>query len=447
MPKLLLANPYSRAMAARLQDIPKQVTPYYDAMADRLLWTLAVDDIAVVAGSVKKEFLSYMCAVLGMQPDSISVLSLADYESANWYPGHNPGLVADLRSRISSRRPVGDWRISCYIRDRDVAAWERVLGMSDAASDAFADNMAEMMNTKSVFRVLARAAGFPIADGRVVTHGDELYDAVAELLAVTGAVIVKQDMNSGGDGNVFVTSDPDIRGDGARWSVQVAGRDTAEIRRTLSEVGLGDPPDIPAGCAPGKYVVEVFHPHSLSFYAELDVPRDGPPRLCNYGDLRMTPLWSGFEIPARRLTTEQREQLCIQALRLARLAQSIGYSGHFDCDAILTREGELIFNEFNGRAGGATHMDVLCRRLLGTDYLDEVVLLTRNAVRSPAFHKLMLALDDDSLHFERERGAGIIVTQDNTAHTGTIEYISIGRTHAEAAFYEHRLEEILRRSV
>jgi hypothetical protein len=434
-------------MAARLQDIPEDVAPYYDAMADRLLWTLAGGDIAVVPGPVKKDFLSYMCDILGLRPDSISVLSLTDYESMSWYPGHNPSLVADLLARVKRPRPDNDWQVTCYIRDRDIVGWERVLGVSDASSDVFAQNMAELMNTKSVFRALAGSAGFQIADGRVVTCGDELYDAVTELLAVTGAVIVKQDQNSGGDGNVFVTLDPGIRGDGARWSVQVAGLEGAVIKNALTEVGLGDKPDPPAGCAPAKYIVEVFHPHSLSFYVELDVPREGPPRVCNYGDLRMTPLWSGFEIPARLLTEGQRSQLCTQAQLLAGLAQSLGYAGPLDCDAIVTPEGRLILNEFNGRAGGATHMDALCRRLLGVDYLDKVVLLTRNSVPSPEFHKLMPLLHDDSLHFQRQRGAGIIITQDNTLETGTIEYIAIGRTRDEAAAYEQRLENILQSSV
>lgn len=443
MPKILLSNPNSRAMAARPQDIPEDVAPYYDAMADRLLWTLTEGDIAVVPGPIKKDFLFYMCEVLGLRPNSISVLSLSDYDSASWYPGHNPGLLADLRMRMNRPQLGTDWHVSCYIRDRDIMRWEAVLGVSDVSSDAFAQNMAELMNTKSVFRVLAHSAGFPIAEGRVVTRGDELYDAVTELLAVTGGVIVKQDQNSGGDGNVFVTLDPNLRGAGARWSVQVTSAESAVIRNALAEVGLGDQPDSPGGCAPAKYIVEVYHPDALSFYAELDVPREAPPRLCNYGDLRMTPLWSGFEIPSFRLSAVQREKLCTQARQLAGLAQSIGYAGHLDCDAILNRDGELIFNEFNGRAGGATHMDALCQRLLGPDYLDNTVLLTQNSVRSPEFYRLMLLLDADALHFRREQGAGIIITQDNTAETGTIEYIAIGRTRDEAAAYEQRLEDIL----
>lgn len=446
MPKIVLSNPNSRAMVARTQDIPEDIAPYYYAWADRLLWTLTDGDIAVVPGPVKKDFLSYMCNVLELRSSSISVLSMADYDSVSWYPWHNPSLMTDLLTSIRHAQR-DDWRVSCYIRDRDIVRWENVLGVADTSSDVFAQNIAELMNTKSVFRVLARSAGVPIADGRVVTRGDELYDAVTELLPVTGAVVVKQDQNSGGDGNVFVTLDPHIHGAGARLSVHAASPEATVIRKALVDAGFGHQPDPPAGCGLAKYVVEVFHPHSPSFYAELDVPQNAPPRLCNYGDARMTPVWSGFEIPTRRLTGKQREELCTQALLLAGLAQSIGYAGSFDCDAILTQEGRLIFNEFNGRVGGATHMDVLCRRLLGPGYLDEVVLLTRNAVRSPEFYRLMMLLDDNSLHFQRERGIGIIIAQDNTAETGTMEYIAIGRTRDEAAAYEERLEALLRRSV
>ncbi|MFG3020213.1 peptide ligase PGM1-related protein [Streptomyces sp. NPDC048254] len=68
-------------------------------------------------------------------------------------------------------------------------------------------------------------------------------------------------------------------------------------------------------------------------------------------------------------------------------------------------------------------------------------------MRSPEFHRLLLLLDGEALHFRREQGAGIIITQDNTTETGTVEYIAIGRTRDEAAAYERRLEDILQISV
>jgi Pre ATP-grasp domain/PGM1 C-terminal domain len=447
MPKILLSNSTSRAMAARLDDIPADIFPFYDAIADRLLWTLAPGDIAVVPGPVKESFLSYLCYTVELDRDSISVLSLADFGPPSWYPRHSPRLAKYLRSRINSSGPGVDWNVSCYIRDRDIVQWERILGPPDATSDLFAQNMAELVNTKSLFRVLARSAGLPIADGRVVNRGDELYDAVAELLPVTGTVIVKQDQNSGGDGNVVVTLDPGLRFAGARSSVPVASLQTAVIRSALETVQVGDQPTTPAGCAPAKYVVEVFHPNALSFYAELDIPPDSPPRLCNFGDMVNTSEWLSYEIPPPQLSSEQRKELGTQAQLVAALAQAIGYVGRLDCDAILTEKGEIIFNEFNGRSGAATHIDIIARRLLGPDYLDKHVILARYAVRSPQFGEVISFLGAESLRFSRERSAGIIVTQDNTLKTGTIEYLAIGRTRDEAAAYDQRMADYLRSPV
>ena len=445
MPRVLLSNPFSHAMAARPDDIPDDVAPYYDAMADRLLWTLGPGDVAVVPGPVNHRFLSYMCDLLGFDSEQLTTLSLTDHASSSWYPGANPKLVAEVLDATDRLGRDQDWRVTCYIRDRHIVAWERALGMTDAASAAFAENVAEMLNTKSVFRAVARAAGFPIAGGRVVAGGAELIDAVTELLATTGVVIVKQDMNSGGDGNVVVTRPGRGSGavPGARSVLTVDGPGREDVERALSGRHLADPADAPVGYGPAAYVVEVFHPRSPSFYVEMEVPRDGPVRLSNYGESRMTPLWSGFEIPPRTLGAEHTRQLCTGARQLAELSRSFGYVGNLDCDAIITEDDEMIFNEFNGRVGGATHIDALCGRILGPDYLDEKVLLTQNAVPSPGFDDLMRRLDAALLHFDRGRGAGVIIAQDNTAATATVEYVVVGRTRDEAVEYEAGLQRVL----
>ncbi|MFP5023474.1 preATP grasp domain-containing protein [Pseudonocardia phyllosphaerae] len=445
MPRVLLANPFSHAMAARPEDIPDDVVPYYDAMADRLLWTLGPGDVGVVPGPVNHRFLSYMCDLLGFAPEQLTMLSLTGYESSSWYPGANPKLVADVADAVDRLGRDRDWHVTCYIRDRHVVAWERALGTADAASAAFADNVAEMLNTKSIFRAVARAAGFPIADGRVVAGGAELVDTVTELLATTGVVIVKQDMNSGGDGNVVIARPGRVGAvaPGARSVLTVDGPGREDVERALSGRHLADPTAAPVGYGPAAYVVEVFHPRCSSFYVEMEVPRDGPVRLSNYGESRMTPLWSGFEIPPRTLGSEHTELLCTGARQLAELSRSFGYVGNLDCDAIVTEDGEMIFNEFNGRVGGATHIDALCTRILGPGYLDERILLTSNAVPSPGFDDLVRGLDAASLHLDRGRGAGVIIAQDNTVATGTVEYVVVGRTREEAEEYEAGLRRVL----
>jgi hypothetical protein len=128
--------------------------------------------------------------------------------------------------------------------------------------------------------------------------------------------------------------------------------------------------------------------------------------------------------------------MCALAVRLGTAARSAGYHGLMNCDAIITEDGRLLFSEFNGRAGGASHLDTLCRRLLGEDFLDEFVLLSQCSVPSPGFEELLGVLDREDLHFDPGRKAGILVLQDNTAHTGTIEYLAIGHDLAQATEFE-----------
>ncbi|NQE90861.1 peptide ligase PGM1-related protein [Nocardia terpenica] len=429
-------------MTARPQDIPEDVVPFYDAIADRLLWMLDEGDAAVVPGPVKEEFVAYLCDVLGVPAETISVSSLRANGVADWYPGHHTDLITNLRKVIDGNRSA-EWTVECYIRDREIIAWETELSARGRAASTFAQGIAELMNTKSVFRNLAQAAGAPIAEGRVATRGDELIDAVIDLLAKTGAVIVKQDQNSGGDGNALITTDKSIPSIGAYRSLRITRSDSAAVRSALAEAGLHEEVEVPSGCCPAKYVVEVYHPRSRTFYVELHIPEHSAPYLLNYGDMRMSPLWSGFEIPAQGLPAAQHARLCADAQQLAVLAQRVGYHGLINCDAIIDQHGEILFTEFNGRAGGCTHIDIIARRLLGEDYLRNYVLLTQNAVKSPAFSKLLTLLADASLLFCRDRRAGIIVAQDNTAVTGTIEYIAIGRDHDEALDYEHRLQVAL----
>jgi Pre ATP-grasp domain/PGM1 C-terminal domain len=424
-------------MAARIEDVPPDVLPFYDAMSDRLLWTMSDGDFVVVNGPVKERFLSYLCGVLSVDPESIYVRSLRYDGMPSWYPRDNPALMKELHNAVGGGG-AACWSVECYIRDRAIVQWERALGLDDASSDVFADGMAELMNTKSVFRAIARSSGVPIAEGRVAVRGEELCDVVVDLLAVTGAVIVKQDQNSGGDGNAVLTLDRDIAGLGARDRVVVKSRDRTRVAEALDSVGLGPPRVVPKGCGPAKLVVETYHPRASAYYVEIDVPSTGPVRVRNHGLMRMLPLWVGFEIPAHDLTAEETDRMCALAVRLGTAAQSVGYHGLMNCDAIRTEEGRLLFSEFNGRAGGATHLDTLCRRLLGEHFLDEFVLLSRCSVPSPAFTELLAIMDREALHFDPDRKAGVLVVQDNTAQTGTIEYLVIGQDLAQAHGFEER---------
>ncbi|QEU91318.1 peptide ligase PGM1-related protein [Streptomyces kanamyceticus] len=447
MPKILFANPNSRAMVARPEDIPVDVRPFYDVIGDRLLWSLESGDIAVIPGPVNKDFLGYLADTLGLLPEEFTVLSLRDHASASWYPDSNPGLVEELRDRIAASGVGADaWTVGCYLHDRDVARWETLLGVGHVEARPFAQNMVELVNTKSVFRALALAAGVPVPEGRVTDPGAELIDAVTELMPRTGSVIVKQDQNSGGDGNVLVTTDPDVVGLGAYRVLRIAGTGRARVRDALAEVGLAEPPVLPRYTAGARIVVEVYHPYAKTLSSELYVPTHTAPVLLNYGDMRMEPVWKGYVFPPQDLAGPDHAQLCADSQQIALLAQRIGYHGLINIDAVLDQRGRMLYTEFNGRAGGATNIDVIARRLLGADYLRTHVVVSHNSLPARSLGELLAHLRAAGQLFSAERGHGVIVATDSTQTTGTVELVSIGLDRAQAEGLEAEVEEHLRRA-
>ncbi|MFQ6332114.1 peptide ligase PGM1-related protein [Nocardia sp. CWNU-33] len=446
MPKVVLANPHSRAMTARPDDLPPASWLGCYVEAARMLWSLDVADIAVLPGPVDKEFLSYLTAMLDICGEGPAVLSMQDYRSIEWNPRANPELFAAVRDRISSSGfDRSDWTMSCYVRDRDIAGWERLLGL-DTDAALYAQDLAALMNSKSVFRALALAADIPVPEGYVVTAGGELLDAVVELLDRTGSVIVKQDQNSGGLGNTLITTDHEATGCGVLHTLSLGPGDDprGDLHRKLHEHNLphGDVLDLPAGAAPAKFVVEVYQSGTRSLSSELYIPRSGMPVLRNYGEMRMEPRWTGFVIPPQDLPATVHTEFGAGSQQIALFAQRLGYHGLINIDAMIGPDNRLSYTEFNGRAGGATNLDTIARRLLGQNYLHNHVLLTRIGVPAPRTTELRDHLEQAGIHFDTHRGSGVIIAADDPA-TSRIEYLVIGRGHAEAHHIETELKGLL----
>ena len=443
MPKLIFANSTSRAMAARWDDVPDDAKDSYRFLANRMLWSMAEGDIAILPGRVSDAWLSYVAELLGLASPP-TVLCLRDYPGDGWYPGERPQLAEALRGLMSgSDSATEPWRLECYIHDRDIASWERLLGIGAEESGRFAQGTAELVNSKSVFRSMATACGIPVAEGRVVDRGPELVDGVSELLARTGAVIVKQDVNAGGDGNILLTTVEGGKEAGAHYVVRLASTDRATVTSALRPFGLTDVPDLPPGASPAHSVIEVYHESDRELSADMNVPRTGAPTLMSYSDLRMAETWKGSIYPPQNLTPRLHAHLGAYMQQVAIVAQQLGYYGPMNIDAIVTTSGELLFNEFNGRVGGTTGIDTIGRRLLGEDYLDHYVLASQIDVPAPACDILAKALNDQGLLFTRGSDRGVIVYNDTTADTGTIEYVVVGRGWDETSHTEEQLRRVL----
>lgn len=436
----MFANSTSRAMAARWDDVPDDAKDSYRLLANRMLWSMDEGDIAILPGRVSDAWLSYVAELLGLASPP-TVLSLRDYPGDGWYPGERPQLAEDLVDLMAGA--AGPWRLECYIHDRDIASWERLLGIGAEDSVRFAQGTAELVNSKSVFRSMATACGIPVAEGRVVDRGPELVDCVSELLDRTGAVIVKQDVNAGGDGNILLTTVEGGKEAGAHYVVHLAATDRATVTSALGPFGLTDVPDLPPGAGPARNVIEVYHESVRELSADMSVPRTGAPTLMSYSDLRMAETWKGSVYPPQNLTPRLHAHLGAYMQQVAIVAQQLGYYGPMNIDAIVTRSGELLFNEFNGRVGGTTGIDTIGRRLLGQDYLDHHVLTSQIDVPAPACDILAKALKEQGLLFTRGSDHGVIIYNDTTEDTGTVEYVVVGSGWDETFRREQELKRVL----
>ncbi|MDG4769201.1 peptide ligase PGM1-related protein [Solwaraspora sp. WMMD792] len=443
MPKLMFANSTSRSMAARPDDVPDDAKDSYRFLANRMLWSMDEGDVAVLPGKVSDAWLAYVADLLGLASPP-TVLSLGDYPGGGWYPGERPQLAEALRGFMAARGGgANPWRLECYIHDRDIASWERLLGIGAEESVRFAQGTAELVNSKSVFRSMATACGIPVAEGRVVDRGPELVDGVSELLTRTGAVIVKQDVNAGGDGNILLTTVEGGKEAGAHYVVHLAATDPATVASALEPFGLTALPDLPAGASPAHNIIEVYHESVRELSADMTVPRVGAPTLMSYSDLRMAETWKGSIYPPQNLTPRLHAHLGAYMQQVAIVAQQLGYYGPMNIDAIVTRSGDLLFNEFNGRVGGTTGIDMIGRRLLGQDYLDHHVFASRIDVPAPGCDILVKALDEQGLLFTRGSDHGVVIYNDTTEETGTIEYVVVGRSWAETSRTEEQLTGML----
>lgn len=86
---------------------------------------------------------------------------------------------------------------------------------------------------------------------------------------------------------------------------------------------------------------------------------------------------------------------------------------------------------------------VFAETLVGPDWTDSHVLISRFNVRAPALARLLRAMREHGLAWDSRQGHGIVIASDDTAATGTIEYVVLAHTHEEAGALEDRLTGVL----
>src|SRR5262249_6049106 len=138
----------------------------------------------------------------------------------------SPALIEKLKSCIGEG---AGWTVSALYYSAGVVELAALLKIPPPAGNALAAQRGiDLFNRKSHFRQLAAGIGLPLPEGSVVYDAVTLERALRRHIVTTGTVIVKQDNNVFGMGNIAVTT--------GRAEPLAGVRDVLEVRENWSEL-------------------------------------------------------------------------------------------------------------------------------------------------------------------------------------------------------------------
>ncbi|MDY7791278.1 peptide ligase PGM1-related protein [Burkholderia ubonensis] len=435
MAKLIVGNVDNEAMIGDTSRASLPLRQVSAIAARRLVWQMEADDVAILPSPVSPGMMAYVSEVTGRRLSVGQVISpsrdAADPLVLTSDRLLDESMLAALRARHVGQ---GSWTVYPYYYTSSVGLLCERLGIAQPVSNGsnfMAQAGAELLNRKAVFRALA-SGRVGCADGRVCRSFGEFHLTLRDLLARHASVIVKQDVNAGGDGNIAVTLERRASYPGVRKVYALAN--ISDVDTVFSRDLWALQTDTAGNC---QVIVECFHESSDVLYSEYEIGADAV-RLTSYGDLRMDAsgdkrgngmiMWTGFQIPSR-LRPDVVDEFVTQSGVLAEISQRLGFVGRANFDAIVTRDAKVVFTEINGRIGGCSHLDGILRTLVGPDYLATHAVVTRNRV---PVRDLDRALASSRQLTDLRAGAGVVVLTEDLSGTGTIEYM-VFATHPDDA--------------
>ncbi|WP_024508499.1 peptide ligase PGM1-related protein [Bradyrhizobium sp. ARR65] len=422
MPRILIMNAGTPQMSG--SDLTSVQVSLAAKSAWRSAWFARQGDVIVSPVAIPVDLLHYIGATLKFDPSSVLVLVPESARTSTVLSDfilEADSIVEQISRHIGQKT---DWSTCpCYFTE-GAARLARILGVSLAGSDFALQRGPDLLNRKSHFRQLAASAALPMPSGWVATTSDELFRAVNSLRVETGSVIVKLDNGAGGVGNVVIT--------GMETGPVPGARETRKIDWSSFDPEALWSEMTTASCR--TVVVEAYHPASSMFYLEFEIEEKGSIAYINSGNIRLRRsedrseralVWTGLELPAD-LTITDYSNAYGHAYRFVELARALGYRGLINIDAIFTPDGQLLFNEANGRWGGGSVLHSIAVRLLGPHYAHSHVISSVRDVRLSSLRSALDCLAKEGLLFDNPHGEGVIplaVDQD----AGTVECAIIAR--------------------
>ncbi|MGZ4106699.1 MAG: preATP grasp domain-containing protein [Tumebacillaceae bacterium] len=446
--KLIIGNVDGESQVGEPEKLSRESVIGTSIVANRLTWLAKEGDILLLPAPISQDFLNYVTDLMDVERASVQVVTpkgatLEETHTLVYEELANEELIEKLNGMMSEN--PAKWQAVPYYFDRAVAFLSQhvPVTMNPSLQQYFLQGGAEMLNSKIEFRRIAAAFDIPVPEGINCYTRPELARALRSLIDVTGSVIIKQDYNAGGDGNIVLTRDPNrTQSLGATETHRISSVDEIpQWAETMWNRLIGTRNTI--------LVVEAYYDTQSVFYSELEIKEGGlRPYLLNFGDMRMEPVWNGFEIPSLSLNAYAIGEFASCSMQLAEVARQRGYVGKINCDGVLTSEGKVFFTEINGRLGGCTHIHVVAEHLYGANYGDRYTLLTRNKIKVGwSFSELLQRLAEANLLVTGPHQTGVVVLTEDLERSGAIEYLVVGDGQEHAKQLEQQALALFEGSV
>ncbi|GAA2246214.1 MULTISPECIES: preATP grasp domain-containing protein [Kitasatospora] len=456
-PLLLFANFVSDVVCGRQA---ADLNLHGMAQSSRKVWLTRPGDVLVTQFPVSRDFRRYACGLLGMTPESVTVIStdadptLPLAEAID----RTPGLSGRLRALVAERPGI---ELLPIVLDRSTVRLAAELGLpvsgygdgyrrrargavpGGEAAEAVPESALEAvdrLNTKSGFRQAARSLGIRVPAGRSCRDWSEVVAGVRELLDRYPRVLVKPARAAGGDGLRILT------------------------RADLPRLARRHPPG--ERRAEG-WVVEEYVPFVRDVSVQMEVGPTGP-AVVYTGEMRTRDCsYHGFASPltepgpGREGTVDDaadsgaagcgaraggvRRELERAGMALGGYLADRDYRGRFSVDAGVAEDSAVYAVESNVRRTATTARQAMVQRLASVSGRSELAWLTDTR---PGPHPTDLAavqalLRDCGLTYSHERGEGVVLSVESVSPDAGWHYAAIAAGPGRAAELERSLQTVL----
>ena len=410
--------------------------------AMRILWHVNDNDIVVLPVEPDTDHLEYIVELLNVQHNSLKIIIAPEGSTTNLGADRitNPELYKTITKALSGQSLTS---VIPLTPDAAVATLAHSLDAKNSFQGAgFASqNGGLLANSKAAFRALAAGVCVPIPVGFVINNSHAAEAIITDMLLNQKiAVIVKKDFGQGCRGNEILSPIEDLIPIGGRRGLVLTNPAAikAYIAKNWSWL---------TNNGHNSIIVEHYFPNSMAIFVEFNLTNHAI-KFAGLGEMLAAPIADGQVIPPVGLSPTTIAELVAEGYRLSTAIHAIGYRGTLSADAIVTPNGAVLFNEYNGRITGSTHIYAsIGARIVGKDWMQKRILLERRGWKVHSFKDAANMLKTSGLAFNHKTKTGIILTGTFIPARGVISYTVVAEDLTAALNIEKQLLQVSPRAV